>query len=34
MRIAITGASGFCGSAVARLAAGRGHEVFCFGRRP
>jgi 2-alkyl-3-oxoalkanoate reductase len=34
MRIAITGASGFCGSAVARLAHARGHGVVCFGRRP
>ncbi|WP_433295295.1 NAD-dependent epimerase/dehydratase family protein [Actinoplanes sp. CA-030573] len=33
MRIAITGASGFCGGAVARLAA-RDHEVICLGRRP
>jgi nucleoside-diphosphate-sugar epimerase len=34
MRIAITGASGFCGSAVARLAAATGAEVVCLGRRP
>jgi 2-alkyl-3-oxoalkanoate reductase len=34
MRIAITGASGFCGSAVARLAAATGAEVICLGRRP
>lgn len=34
MRIAITGASGFCGGAVARLAASRGADVLCLGRRP
>jgi nucleoside-diphosphate-sugar epimerase len=34
MRLAVTGASGFCGAAVARLAAGAGHEVVCLGRRP
>jgi nucleoside-diphosphate-sugar epimerase len=34
MRLAVTGASGFCGAAVARLAAARGHEVLCLGRRP
>jgi len=34
VRIAVTGASGFCGSAVARLAAARGAEVICLGRRP
>lgn len=34
MRIAITGASGFCGGAVARLAATRGLDVVCLGRRP
>jgi nucleoside-diphosphate-sugar epimerase len=34
MRIAITGASGFCGSAVARLAESRGADVICLGRRP
>lgn len=34
MRIAITGASGFCGSAVARLTAGRNADVVCLGRRP
>lgn len=34
MRIAITGASGFCGSAVARLAAASGVTVLCVGRRP
>ena len=34
MRIAITGAGGFCGSHVARLAAGRGAEVIAVGRRP
>ncbi|MEV6846102.1 NAD(P)-dependent oxidoreductase [Actinoplanes sp. NPDC051411] len=33
MRIAITGASGFCGSAVARAAA-RDRDVVCLGRRP
>jgi nucleoside-diphosphate-sugar epimerase len=34
MRIAITGASGFCGGAVARLAAESGAQVLCVGRRP
>ncbi|MEU7907529.1 NAD(P)-dependent oxidoreductase [Actinoplanes sp. NPDC049118] len=34
MRLVVTGASGFCGTAVARLAAARGHEVLCLGRRP
>lgn len=34
LRLAITGASGFCGSAVARLAAERGAEVVCLSRRP
>ncbi|GID92724.1 NAD-dependent epimerase/dehydratase family protein [Amorphoplanes digitatis] len=34
MRLVVTGASGFCGAAVARLAAARGHEVLCLGRRP
>lgn len=34
MRVAVTGASGFCGTAVARLAAARGHDVLCLGRRP
>jgi nucleoside-diphosphate-sugar epimerase len=33
-RIAITGASGFCGSHVARAAAAGGAEVICVGRRP
>ncbi|MDY7089254.1 MAG: NAD(P)-dependent oxidoreductase [Actinomycetota bacterium] len=33
MRVAITGASGFCGSAVARLAAQEA-DVVCVGRRP
>lgn len=32
-RIAVTGASGFCGSHLARAAYERGDEVFCFGRR-
>jgi nucleoside-diphosphate-sugar epimerase len=32
MRIAITGASGFCGSAVARTA--EAHDIVCLGRRP
>lgn len=32
--IAVTGASGFCGSYVARAAAVRGAEVRCVGRRP
>jgi nucleoside-diphosphate-sugar epimerase len=34
VRVAVTGASGFCGSAVARLAARTGAEVICLGRRP
>jgi nucleoside-diphosphate-sugar epimerase len=34
VRVAVTGASGFCGAAVARLAAARGHDVLCLGRRP
>ncbi|MEU8233908.1 NAD(P)-dependent oxidoreductase [Actinoplanes sp. NPDC048967] len=34
MRLAVTGASGFCGAAVARLAAAHGHDVLCLGRRP
>ncbi len=34
MRIAVTGASGFCGGAVARLAAEHGHDVICVSRRP
>ncbi|MBL1087422.1 NAD(P)-dependent oxidoreductase [Streptomyces actinomycinicus] len=32
--IAVTGASGFCGSHVAGTAAARGYEVLCVGRRP
>ncbi|MGY1437641.1 NAD-dependent epimerase/dehydratase family protein [Streptomyces reniochalinae] len=32
--IAVTGASGFCGSHVARAAAAQGAEVVCVGRRP
>ncbi|MFG2819524.1 NAD-dependent epimerase/dehydratase family protein [Kitasatospora sp. NPDC048365] len=34
MRIAITGASGFCGARVALAAAARGADVRCLGRRP
>jgi 2-alkyl-3-oxoalkanoate reductase len=34
VRVAVTGAAGFCGSAVARLAAARGADVLCLGRRP
>ncbi|MFJ1707777.1 NAD-dependent epimerase/dehydratase family protein [Kitasatospora sp. NPDC088346] len=34
VRIAVTGASGFCGGYVARAAAARGAEVLCVGRRP
>ncbi|MFI1987809.1 NAD-dependent epimerase/dehydratase family protein [Actinoplanes sp. NPDC020271] len=33
-RVAVTGASGFCGSAVARAAATAGADVICLGRRP
>ncbi|MEU8621565.1 NAD(P)-dependent oxidoreductase [Streptomyces sp. NPDC048623] len=32
--IAVTGASGFCGSHVAEAAAARGADVLCVGRRP
>ncbi|WP_326742979.1 NAD-dependent epimerase/dehydratase family protein [Streptomyces sp. NBC_01768] len=32
--IAVTGASGFCGSYVAVTAAARGDDVLCVGRRP
>ncbi|MCX5375203.1 NAD(P)-dependent oxidoreductase [Streptomyces sp. NBC_00091] len=34
MRIAVTGASGFCGGQVARAAAAGGASVVCVGRRP
>ncbi|MEU3314280.1 NAD(P)-dependent oxidoreductase [Streptomyces sp. NPDC006662] len=34
MRIAVTGASGFCGGHVARAAVAAGHSVVCLGRRP
>lgn len=34
MRIAVTGASGFCGAVVARAAADAGATVVCLGRRP
>lgn len=34
VRVAVTGASGFCGAAVARAAARAGAEVVCLGRRP
>jgi nucleoside-diphosphate-sugar epimerase len=34
MIIAVTGASGFCGSAVARAAEAAGADVICLGRRP
>lgn len=34
MRIAVTGASGFCGGHVARAAAAAGASVVCAGRRP
>ncbi|BCL17517.1 NAD-dependent epimerase/dehydratase family protein [Micromonospora sagamiensis] len=34
MRVAVTGASGFCGSAVARAAEAAGARVRCLGRRP
>ncbi|MBR7838359.1 NAD(P)-dependent oxidoreductase [Actinospica durhamensis] len=33
MRVAVTGASGFCGAHVARAAAARGDEVLCLSRR-
>lgn len=33
-RVAVTGASGFCGAAVARAAAAAGAGVRCLGRRP
>ncbi|GAB3141399.1 NAD(P)-dependent oxidoreductase [Micromonospora sonneratiae] len=33
VRVAVTGASGFCGAAVARAAAAAGAEVTCLGRR-
>lgn len=34
MTVAVTGASGFCGGEVARLASASGAEVLCVGRRP
>lgn len=34
LRIAVTGASGFCGAVVARAAAAAGNEVVCLGRNP
>jgi nucleoside-diphosphate-sugar epimerase len=34
MRIAVTGAGGFCGAVVARAAAAAGADVVCLGRRP
>jgi nucleoside-diphosphate-sugar epimerase len=34
VRVAVTGASGFCGSAVAVAAAEAGADVICLGRRP
>ncbi|MFE2107440.1 NAD-dependent epimerase/dehydratase family protein [Kitasatospora sp. NPDC059463] len=34
MRIAVTGAGGFCGSHVVRAAVAAGHHVLCYGRRP
>jgi nucleoside-diphosphate-sugar epimerase len=33
-RVAVTGASGFCGAAVARAAGAAGLDVVCLGRRP
>ncbi|MGA3489173.1 NAD-dependent epimerase/dehydratase family protein [Micromonosporaceae bacterium DT55] len=34
LRVAVTGASGFCGAEVARRAAAAGADVRCLGRRP
>lgn len=34
LRVAVTGASGFCGGHTARAAADRGADVVCLGRRP
>lgn len=34
VRVAVTGASGFCGAVVAAGAAARGADVLCLGRRP
>src|SRR4051812_7617449 len=34
IRIAVTGAAGFCGAVVARQAAAAGADVVCVGRRP
>lgn len=34
VRVAVTGASGFCGAAVARAAYAAGAQVTCLGRRP
>ncbi|WP_148611979.1 NAD-dependent epimerase/dehydratase family protein [Nocardioides rubriscoriae] len=34
MRVAVTGATGFCGGGVARLLVAQGHEVVALGRRP
>ncbi|MEU4563363.1 NAD-dependent epimerase/dehydratase family protein [Actinoplanes sp. NPDC023936] len=34
LRVAVTGASGFCGGVVARAAAAAGATVVCLGRRP
>ena len=34
LRVAVTGASGFCGAAVATAAAERGADVICLARRP